>query len=145
MSKESLEYNPPEGFEPVLRYPDGKTGVPLENLGKLVVPGLNRDLEFDLSEFKPKLPLKKSGLLWSTGWDIPTRYAIDADNQCWADDAYGNPLGPVSRDQLLSEAEDESDKNEIRRILGIELPWPDWALTAKAQGWTPPQGWEPPK
>lgn len=22
-------------------------------------------------------------------------------------------------------------------------PWPDWALQAKAQGWTPPKGWTP--
>lgn len=28
-------------------------------------------------------------------------------------------------------------------VKNIEQPWPDWALKAKANGWTPAKGWKP--
>lgn len=28
-------------------------------------------------------------------------------------------------------------------LLSGEAPWPEWALLAKAAGWTPPEGWRP--
>ena len=28
-------------------------------------------------------------------------------------------------------------------IANIEHPWPEWALTAKANGWKAPKGWKP--
>jgi hypothetical protein len=28
-------------------------------------------------------------------------------------------------------------------LLSGEAPWPAWALLAKAEGWTPPEGWKP--
>jgi hypothetical protein len=28
-------------------------------------------------------------------------------------------------------------------LLGVERPWPDWAVKAKDAGWTPPDGWKP--
>lgn len=28
-------------------------------------------------------------------------------------------------------------------LANADHPWPEWALTAKAAGWTPPEGWKP--
>jgi hypothetical protein len=28
-------------------------------------------------------------------------------------------------------------------LSGKETPWPQWAIQAKAAGWTPPKGWKP--
>jgi hypothetical protein len=138
-------FTPPPGFEPVFYYPDGNTPVAQEGLGRIKRPGMSRELDFDLSDKTPKLPLKAAGKLWHTGWDIPILYAIDADNQCWMDNAHGHALRPVTASMLIGGAETETEQNDIRRVLGLELPWPSWALAAKAAGWTPPAGWVPPK
>lgn len=29
------------------------------------------------------------------------------------------------------------------RAFDAKTPWPEWALTAQAAGWTPPKGWKP--
>lgn len=46
-------------------------------------------------EKKPELPLKSHGEIWHIGWDIPTRWAVDASDQRWEDNAHGHPLQPV--------------------------------------------------
>lgn len=28
-------------------------------------------------------------------------------------------------------------------IANADHPWPDWAVKARAEGWTPPKGWKP--
>jgi hypothetical protein len=28
-------------------------------------------------------------------------------------------------------------------MKNLDTPWPDWAVKAKAAGWTPPKGWKP--
>lgn len=66
----------------------------------------------------PALPLLGYGELYSTGWDIPTRWAIDANKVCWMDDAHGHPLEKISSQELLCEAEQEVDKNMLRKLLG---------------------------
>jgi hypothetical protein len=34
-------------------------------------------------------------------------------------------------------------KAAMLAISNVEQPWPDWALKAKANGWTAPKGWKP--
>lgn len=29
------------------------------------------------------------------------------------------------------------------RALNQDVPWPEWAIKAKAEGWKPPKGWKP--
>ena len=29
------------------------------------------------------------------------------------------------------------------KVAKKEIPWPDWAIRAKAAGWTPPKNWKP--
>lgn len=81
---------------PYYLYPDGKTPVAQE--GRCTVEGaLSQPMEF---EGEPALPIS-AGEVWHSGWDIPTRYAIDADDQCWADNAHGHPLNKISVGDFL--------------------------------------------
>jgi hypothetical protein len=73
----------------------------------------------EMNECAPALPLKALGKLWFTGWDIPTRYAVDADNNCFMDDAHGGCMTPIKDHILISNAETDGEKNEIRKILGL--------------------------
>lgn len=99
-------------------------------------------LEFVIEDaYRPAAPLKHKGELWHEGWDIPTKFAVDADNECWMNNAHGHALCHVSAAILIGTAENEFTQNSIRRILGMELPMPEWARTAAAAGWTPPAGW----
>jgi hypothetical protein len=66
---------------------------------------------------EPSLPLKASGEMWHRGWDIPTRWAIDANNQCWMDNAHGHPLELVTADTLIGNAEDPNDIQLIKGAL----------------------------
>lgn len=127
----------PEGFLPVLRYPDGKEpGVPVAGLCKF------GRLEFSIGdpvEKVPALPLKKTGEILHRGWDIPTRWVIDGDGQCWMDGAHGGSLNPVSLRSLIGTTETEDDQNLILGILGLPLEEPGWMKQARAAGWTPPK------
>lgn len=75
------------------------------------------------------------------GWDIPVRWVVDADRQCWADlTAHGFPMVPVSASTLLSEASEDSGSDvEIRRVLGLKPKLPSWVAIALHHGWTPPE------
>ncbi len=135
-------YKVPEGFEPVLNYrEEPETGTPVVGVARLVGVNDAYRLEFDVSDGAPTLPLKTRGSIEHRGWDIPTRYAIDADGVCWMDNAHGHPLSRTTGDRLIANAEDESRRNAIRSALGIEFPMPEWAQIAKRAGWTPPEGW----
>lgn len=99
---------------------------------------LNCKYEFTES---PAEPLKNHGESWSTGWDIPTLWAVDADNQCWANDAHGGDLTKVIPQKLLAEVENFSVRSDIRKILGMKPELPSWVRAAKQAGWTPPADW----
>jgi len=131
----------PEGFLPVMNYRnDPVNGEPVVGLARL--SSLGGDLDFNIEDGAPTLPLKDYGELWLIGWDIPTRWAIDANNQCWANDAHGGCLHKSEVFTLLADAESERDKNNIRRILGMKPMLPDWVRSARAAGWTPPSDWD---
>ena len=66
----------------------------------------------------PTLPLKAYNELWHKGWDIPTKYAIDANNRCWMDNAHGGFLYECSSNDLIYDSKDESERNIIRTLLG---------------------------
>ena len=133
--KFDTNYRPPVGFEPYYQYPDGDTAIPV------VGYGIHNGISFCLQERIPSLPLKVSGKLWHTGWDIPTYYAIDADNYCWKDWAHGGSLDLVEPSALIADIEDELTRNSIKKLLGMKEDMPGWAKTALANGWTPPEGW----
>lgn len=134
-------YKVPEGFQPVLNYrEDSVNGTPVVGLARLS-GYTRRGLEFSIENGAPKLPLKKWGELWHVGWDIPNQYAIDADNNCWVGSDHGGELTKVPTEVLISTADTEEEKNDIRQFLGIALPMPEWAKTALSHGWVPPKDW----
>jgi hypothetical protein len=135
-------YKVPEGFEPVLNYRNDKAGEPVVGECRLKDSGWN-GLVFDIGDpvdVVPALPLRASGEIWHTGWDIPTRWAIDALGSCWMDNAHGHALCLVQVSRLLGEAETQMSRNHIRMILGMEPEEPEWMSKARAAGWTPPAG-----
>jgi len=69
----------------------------------------------------PVLPFKLTGQFWHTGWDIPTCYVIDANNECWMDNAHGPFLRKTTAEQLINNAEDIVDRSKIRKILSLPL------------------------
>lgn len=100
-------------------------------------------LRLDSFDGSPDLPLKSGGKIWHQGWEIPTYWAVDASNQCWASCGHGSTLAKVEPRKLLSEARDEPRcDREIRKALGMKQRLPDWARAAKAAGWTPPADWD---
>ncbi len=90
----------------------------------------------------PTLPILDSGEVEHTGWDIPTRYAVDTGGGCWMDDAHGGCLCLVTTHELLSSVENEYDRDSIRRALGLKPELPGWIKMALAAGWTPPEGFD---
>jgi hypothetical protein len=135
----------PEGFEPVFLYHDGRTPYVRDGVVRVRVPDQN-SLEFAAdwtkAETLPSLPLKGHGGISHQGWDIPTRWAIDSANKCWADNAHGHSLHRVEEKELLGMArsEDAYALNSMHRILGKKPPLPEWARTALSAGWTPAPG-----
>lgn len=135
-------YKVPEGFEPVLNYRNDQAGEPVVGECRLKGSGYSRHLVFfigDPADVIPALPLKDHGELWHTGWDIPTRWAIDASGACWMDNAHGHALCPVPVGALLGEAENQSARNRIRASLGMEPEELEWMVAARAAGWRPPE------
>jgi len=95
---------------------------------------------FETSKTMPEFPLLGVGNLDHVCWDISTMYAIDANKNCWMDNAHGHPMEIVSAGDLLAEAKDEHDRIEIREILGLKPEMPRWMKDALANKWTPPDG-----
>lgn len=75
----------------------------------------------------PTLPLRGCGELWYTGWDIPTKWAIDNSGVCWLGGA------PVAPEKLIADAEKEKDKNTFRALLG--MPTLCECPHCKGKGW----------
>jgi len=133
-----------ERFIPTFRYKDGRDPYMVDHLVRIESPKGSRErlTEFYIEEEwegLPVLPLRGTGSVWHTGWDIPTCWAIDSAGVCWMDSAHGGSLGRVTSDQLLAEAkEDLSDLQTIHELLGRKPPLPEWIRTALQKGWTPP-------
>ncbi len=81
------------------------------------------DLErWSFHDGTPAKPYKAYGEIWSIGWDIPTCWLIDANNQCWKDAAHGPHLHPCADHELIAEAEAPNDfktSDRIREALGL--------------------------
>ena len=92
----------------------------------------------------PKLPARAFGTVWHTGWDIPSYWAVDADDVPYADyTAHGCNMVQTTFDELIRHVEEagescSTDVNYIRQLAGRPKALPNWAKTALAQGWTPP-------
>lgn len=80
--------------------------------------GLKTDLSFDITGGEPSLPLKVYDAIDHKGWDIPTLYAIDADDRCWVNDAHGGVLEKCTYEVLIRETKDESILNDMRAAVG---------------------------
>jgi len=139
------DYKVPEGFHPVLNYPEGmigEEGVPIAGLASLRI-GKHRCLTFRIENGYPALPLLVHGEIQHVGWDIPTRYAIDGDRGCWMDNAHGHALMPVEKEELLqlacNELRNDEDIERLHKILGVTPPEPGWMKEARAAGWRPPK------
>lgn len=148
----------PESFAPVFLYPGGRDEDKIPRIGQLLWPHPNNastraayphmqysqlrgDLLFyckeDLSD-APVLPLKGSGEIWSTGWDISTKWAIDGAGRAWKDGAHGGAMSLCDMRELVAEEENEDSRNYLRRLGGLPEEEPSWMRTARAAGWTPP-------
>ena len=99
---------------------------------------LSGDLIFYLSGEWPQLPFKAHGEAWHTGWDISTKWAIDAAGVCWKDGAHGGAMHITDVNGLLMEFNDECEHNQIRAHLGLPPLEPSWMAAARAAGWMPP-------
>lgn len=144
--REEHEVKLPDGLDFVFFYKDGLFPYINENL--VQEEGEVRSLRFcvdlDNLETLPALPLIMKGEAWTVGWDIPTRWAIDAHKKCWMDDAHGGSLNPVEEGYLLSLLREDGrySLNGVCTALGRKPPLPEWMSTALQAGWTPPDGWD---
>lgn len=129
---------PPPGMVPMLNYPDGVNGVTVVGVAYINTDGAMECTNdwpcFEVGknhEHAPALPLKKFGEIWHVGWDIPTRFAIDAKNTCYIDNAHGHPMHPTSTSDFLKMIEESfgpvhiessSTRTEIYGLLGLPVP-----------------------
>ena len=149
MKKIDDNYKPPAPFKPYMQAIKDESGEYKINketgdynrgplVGVWILPE-EEDIGFYVSDEKvPKLPIKINSRLEHMDWDIPTKFVIDAENQCWMDGAHGGFLRPVERERLLNEAETDWDKKLICEILEIEFI-PEWKKKATEHGWYSPQ------
>ena len=87
----------------------------------------------------PEMPLLMKGEAWHSGWDIPTRWAIDARKRCWADSAHGGALVLRSEQDFLNAIrEDDHALRNAHAGLNKKPPLPEWMRAALSAGWTPP-------
>lgn len=99
----------------------------------------NREATFD---GEPSLPFLLTGQAHYKGWDIPTLWAIDGLKQCWVNDGHGGDLQRVPRSCLLVELNDDT-RDKVLAAFGLKPKMPDWMSKARAQGWSPPDGFDP--
>lgn len=74
--------------------------------------------EGEIAGDEPVMPLKAHGEIWHTGWDIPTRWAVDAAGRAYMDNAHGHELRRVEPDHLINSTESLSDRQTVRKALG---------------------------
>lgn len=89
----------------------------------------------------PEFPLKSFGKVWHTGWDIPSYWAIDANDVPYADyGAHGCSLRKTTFDELITHMEDAGDgaAASVRELAGQKPKLPQWILSALSHGWTAP-------
>lgn len=130
----------PMGFTPVFVYKNGlnenaeiKADVVRTPEGSFYVEGFK-------AQNLPTLPIRAYGEIWSVGWDIPTRWAVDARGKTWVNDAHGGPMGRCIVEVLLSQANNDPESlKTIYEVLGKKPPMPEWAQVALSMGWTPPK------
>jgi hypothetical protein len=130
-------YKVPAGFRPVLNYcpPYETTGCPVVGEVLLVVDentSSPKELKFYIDDAVPTLPLRAHGQIYHNGWDIPTRWAIDASGKCWKDNAHGHGLEPTLGRHLLGETSDSPhSRQEI--VRHIAPPVEEWCEVTKYQ------------
>lgn len=106
----------PDGFDFLYCYPDGNTPVAEKFYG------IKENILFYMKDCVPSFPLKGNGKILHLGWDIPTYWAIDKENQFWMSNGHGDCLMPTNQSSLLSTAsEDEDELKYIKKLLGIEI------------------------
>ena len=135
----------PEGFLPIWSY-HYQDGTEVKTLAKTSLgwqkraDGLITRFYINKDKKIPVLPFKTYGDLWHAGWDIPTKYVIDADKQVWLDNAHGGDLCLVSSKILFSKCKDVENRNYFRKLLNIlPLEEPEWMIKARENGWQPPE------
>ena len=117
----------PEGFKSVYLYRqekseelDDKNFKQYFEQDKETVEELISNLTFFIGNGYPILPLLQQGEILILGWDIPIRYAIDADKQCWKDGAHGGALYKTEVKNLLDKFKDKNKRVMIEELLGIQ-------------------------
>jgi len=134
----------PDGLDLVFMYKQDSTpyvreGVVAEKVEGQYVRGTEFIGDLKRPNTLPALPLIVKGEAWHQGWDIPTRWAIDAKKQCWVDSAHGGALSPVSQKDFLDAIrEDDHALRNAHAALGKKPPLPEWMASALSAGWTPP-------
>jgi hypothetical protein len=77
---------------------------------------------------QPVAPYRHQGAINHLGWDIPTRWCVDANGDLFKDYAHGWDPSPTTVEVLLHEAsDDKSAEAEIRRVLGLASEAPSVA------------------
>lgn len=125
-------------LEPVYLYPDGNT--PVEQEGVKCIKKINNGRDVKFSGVMPILPLKEVGQAWHTGWDIPTVWAIDAEDNCFYDNAHGHSLQKGSKKGFIGLFENEEIKRKYQEKLGMKVSKPLWMIEAERNGWRPLNG-----
>jgi len=144
--REKYKTKLPDGLDLCFLYRDGRIPYVREGVVKEKTDN-PRPYDFigdlDKPSTLPAMPLLLKGEAWHSGWDIPTRWAIDAHKRCWADNAHGHALTMLSeRDFLNTIREDDHALRNAHAALGKKPPLPEWMASALSAGWTPSEGFD---
>ena len=81
-------------------------------------------MHFNTTKKVPSIPLKVFGEQEIINWEIPVRWAIDNDNDCFMDNGHGGYLFKVTKEKLIAEIEEaikppsRENLNKILEVLG---------------------------
>jgi hypothetical protein len=80
--------------------------------------------------------------------DIGAVVGEDDRDLSWEENAIRKAIKSLADDEFSFSNSARAKKalalaNEALWLAASGQTWPEWALTAKAQGWTPPDGWTP--
>lgn len=73
------------------------------------------------------------------GWDIPSRFMIDAVGRCYSG---GSWMHETKLDEVLTDLASSGHDNlveSVRRIFHMPDDKPKWMTQAEAHGWRPPE------